>query len=62
MRRGEYYAQLHATPLIPVPVTVIESIFASPPDVVATRLMSLTPAFNVAVTLPEFVHVVHDPV
>jgi len=54
--------QLHATPLTPLPVTVIESIFANPPLVVATKLISFTPAFSVAVTLPEFTHVVHDPV
>ena len=45
-----------------LPVTVIESMLASPPLVVATNAMLFAPAWRLAVNVPEFVHVVHAPV
>ena len=62
MARPFFVSQLQAVALIPLPVTVNESMFANPPLVVATSAMSFAPARNAALTEPEFVHVVQAPV
>ena len=54
------FVQLVACGLLPV--TVMLSILAKPALLVASKRILFQPAFNETVTLPESLHVVHEPV